>query len=70
MSKLPLTALRRMRSETGAVILPGMPVPGSDAWSDKVRASRVRQGFCKEQEAIKKPATKKAKRKSKTAKED
>jgi hypothetical protein len=45
---LPLIALRRMRSDSGSVILPGNPVPGSDAWSDSVRAKRIKQGFCAE----------------------
>lgn len=69
MTTLPLIAVRRMRSESGSVVLPGRPVPGSDAWSDEVRRRRIRQGFCKEQPESK-PAVKKAKRKSKAAKKD
>jgi hypothetical protein len=42
---LPVIALRRLRTDTGGVVLPGCPVPGSESWSEEVIARRVRQGF-------------------------
>lgn len=58
---LPLIALRRLRSETGSVILPGCPIPGSEGWSEEVRARRIRQGFAAENTAPKKARKKKSK---------
>tara|TARA_R110002020_G_scaffold64898_3_gene171766 strand:+ start:3927 stop:4124 length:198 start_codon:yes stop_codon:yes gene_type:complete len=60
----PLIALQRMRTETGAVVLPGCPIPGSEEWSATVRNKRIKQGFAAEPEkpkkkrATKKPASK------------
>jgi hypothetical protein len=61
---LPLIALQRMRADSGSVILPGCPVPGSDKWSKDVIARRIRQGFVKKQDS---PSAK-AKAKSKSFK--
>ena len=55
MTKL-LIALQRMRTDSGSVILPGRPIPGSDQWSKDVVDRRIRQGFVA---PIKKKATKK-----------
>jgi hypothetical protein len=56
-----LIALQRLRSETGSVILPGCPIPGSEGWSETVRKRRIKQGFAAEPEKPKKKrATKKA----------
>ncbi len=63
---LPLLAVRRMRSDTGAVILPGCPIPGSQDWSDAIKARRIKQGFAVAQKAAaktKKASTKKSKAK-------
>jgi len=58
-----LIALQRMRAESGSVILPGCPVPGSDKWSKEVIDRRIRQGFVKKQDSPKKAKAKKAKAK-------
>ena len=42
---LPLLALRRLRTEAGAVVLPGNPIPGSGEWSAEVKQRRIKQGF-------------------------
>ncbi len=67
---LPLLAVRPLRSDTGCVVLPGCPIPGSGEWSAEVRKRRIKQGFAKEQPrskaSPKKTATKaKAKTKAK-----
>lgn len=67
MAKQPLIALQRMRTDTGSVVLPGCPIPGSQKWSKEVVDRRIRQGFAKKQEPVK-PSTKaKAKATTKTA---
>ena len=48
---LPLLAVRRIRTETGAVVLPGNPIPGSGDWSAAVKKLRIKQGFAVEQKA-------------------
>ena len=62
---LPLLAVRRLRSDTGSVVLPGCPIPGSDRWSAEVRQRRIKQGFAMEGEKPKevKPKKKAAKKK-------
>ncbi len=63
---LPLLAVRRMRSETGGVILPGCPIPGSQDWSAEIKTRRIKQGFAVAQKApakSAKPETKKSKAK-------
>jgi hypothetical protein len=63
MTKL-LIALQRMRADSGSVVLPGCPIPGSDKWSKEVVDRRIRQGFVA---PIKKKAAKKAKPATKAA---
>lgn len=58
---LLLIALQRMRADSGSVILPGCPIPGSDKWSKDVVERRIRQGFAIKQD----PPKAKAKAKSK-----
>tara|TARA_R100001015_G_C4575355_1_gene132731 strand:- start:331 stop:537 length:207 start_codon:yes stop_codon:yes gene_type:complete len=66
----PLIAVRRLRSDDGGVVLPGCPIPGSDAWSEEVRAKRITQGFAKEGEKPKaKAKTKKKQAKKPVSKE-
>jgi hypothetical protein len=65
MALTPLIALSRLRTETGAVVLPGNPIPGSDKWSAEVRRRRIKQGFAAEPEKPKKKAASK-KRAAKT----
>ena len=72
---LPLLALRRLRSDSGAVVLPGNPIPGSGDWAEEIKKRRIKQGFAQAQKAptakTKKPATKaKAKAKSAGPKEE
>jgi hypothetical protein len=57
---LPLLALRPLRSETGAVVLPGRPIPGSGEWSAEVRTRRIKQGFAEEQKRSKSKTKKSA----------
>ncbi len=58
MKKLPLLAVRRIRTGSGAVVLPGNPIPGSSEWSVEVRKRRIKTGFAIEQPDNKKPKAK------------
>ena len=64
MTKLPLIAVRRLRSGSGSVVLPGCPIPGSSEWSDDVRAKRIKTGFAQEQPQKIKSSAKKSRKKS------
>tara|TARA_Y100001963_G_scaffold148235_1_gene225780 strand:- start:1215 stop:1424 length:210 start_codon:yes stop_codon:yes gene_type:complete len=66
----PLFAVRRLRSGTGGVVLPGCPIPGSDSWSAEVRERRIKQGFAKEGEKPKKAKAKKKAAKAKSPAKD
>jgi len=51
-----------MRTDSGSVVLPGCPIPGSTEWADEIVERRIKQGFVKKQDE-----PKKAKSKSKSA---
>ena len=66
----PLIAVRRLRADTGGVVLPGCPIPGSDKWSKDVRARRIKQGFAKEGPKVKAKKNKGAKATAKAAEKE